>query len=185
MFIVIEGDNGSGKTTVSRFFRNLGFVIITEIAEIKELEKIGKQNKIGLKKRYETFLQYNKLCGQYSRNYKDSLIVRYWISTIAAAYSDGVLSLDDSIKSVIKVENELERPNCIFRLKCNYEQRLMRIFNRGSDNKDDTSLERDRKYNLFLDTLDNMTDYMHTIDTTNTSSYNVFKQMINIMEGVS
>jgi broad-specificity NMP kinase len=91
--VLIEGDNGTGKTTISQKFSENGFYVVTDEPAIKELEKQAKTFDVGSKERIDAFIAYNRYCGNEALKYKNSLIVRYWISTVSAVSADGLFSL--------------------------------------------------------------------------------------------
>lgn len=43
MFIVIEGDNGSGKTTISKILEKKGYHNVSADEDIKKIEQISKE----------------------------------------------------------------------------------------------------------------------------------------------
>ena len=116
MFIVIEGDNGSGKTTLGKFFENCGFYNVTEDKLMKKLEFNAKKLPIKTEERIESFLAYNFKCGKKSEEFQNALLIRYWISTLAAAYSDEILSKQevlDRLGKITKTFRILHIPNFV------------------------------------------------------------------------
>ena len=141
-FIVIEGDNGTGKDTLAQALEKYGFNIITYDSEIKKFSEIAKQAKG--KNRVKKFLGYGKACSdlvkQNKEKGKNSLLIRYWISTLAAAYADDIYSYDEVITIVKTISPKLEKPDKIIRLECDFDERIRRIEKRNSPDFDDKTL---------------------------------------------
>lgn len=127
MFLVIEGDNASGKTTLSIRLKEEGFHIITDDENVKKLELGAKQNQVGTWSRINSFYAYNAFCGEQTKNYENSVLVRYWVSTVAAAYADGLVTLAEAIDMAKKWDRSLPKPDFYFRLRCCREDRIARI----------------------------------------------------------
>ncbi len=181
MFIVIEGDNGSGKTTIAENIMKLGYFFVTEDNKVKVFEIEAKKLARGSQKRYEAFLAYNKLCGSYKTKMNHILLVRYWISTVSAEYADGLYTFEKALKEAEEKERIMPCPDYVFRLYCSYEERIQRIKKRNMkiDNySDDISKERDEKYNKILNVLEKRLNYMYTIDVTNISPEKVIEKIL-------
>ncbi|CEM62396.1 putative thymidylate kinase [Treponema phagedenis] len=152
-YIVIEGDNGTGKTTVANMFKNIGYKVISEDEDLIAYCVESKKLKPGSLERFEAFMRYNEMCCERSKKYENSLIVRSWVSTISASYADGQLSLDESLSRAQKLYKDFPVPDYVFRLECDYSERLRRINKRieeTNDRTDDVSKTRDEKYQLIL-----------------------------------
>jgi thymidylate kinase len=179
--IVIEGDNGTGKDTIAQKFQDNGVFIPTYTAGAKEREKFAK-GKTGIE-RINAFIEYNAFCGNLGIQYSTSLIIRYWISTVAAAYADGVFSLDEAIGKSIELYNKLPVPDFVFCLKCDYTDRVSRIKIRSvatQDTSDDTTSERNTKYQKILGKLENVVANWYTIDTTKNTPERIFQHLLDI-----
>lgn len=147
--IVIEGDNCTGKTTLGNCLEKQGFHVISNEPCIKKYEQESKQFAIGSVERFSSFINYNKLCGSQIRKFRKSVIVRYWISTLCAAYADGCYSETCVMGMVDNMIVNFGKPTIIVILTCNYKERVNRIINRvGFD--DDISKNRDEKYSGIL-----------------------------------
>lgn len=186
MFIVIEGDNGSGKTTIAENIMKLGYFFVTEDDKAKITEIEAKKLEKGSQERYEAFLAYNELCGSYATKVDNILLVRYWISTVSAAYADGLYTLEEALKEAEEKERLMPRPDYVFRLYCDYEERISRVKKRNVkiDNcSDDISRERDEKYREILDVLERKLNYMYMIDVTNMSPEKIVEKMFLFIGG--
>jgi thymidylate kinase len=182
--ILIEGDNGVGKTTVSRFFADTGYFIVTDDPAAKNLETDAKKFAAGTIERTEAFIAYNKFCGEKATEYQNSLIARYWISTVSASYADGPYSLEEAARKASELYNELPRPDFIFRLQCSREERMVRLAKRNSathDTSDDISIARDERYQKILDRIGNIVNNWHDINTVGRSPEQIFLLMTDII----
>lgn len=184
MFIAIEGDNGTGKTTLSKFFRNLGFEIVSEIDEAKILETEAKKFLPGSLERHEAFIKYNSFCGEYTAKPGKFLIIRYWISTIAAAFADGLFDFRTSMNIAQSLSESMPKPDYIFRLLCDYQVRISRIAGRKNKNnghlEDNISPDRDMKYKTFSDSLFNIICKCYNVHVIETASITPLQTFIEI-----
>ena len=153
MFLVIEGDNGSGKTTIGKLLETDGFHVITDDSDIKELEMKSKKFPKSSRERIESFLLYNRRCGKKTQDYEDSLLIRYWVSTLAAAYSDNIFSKSETLEKAKEILWKIEEPDFFIYLQCDYSERVKRIEGRKNsegDLGDDASTERDLRYQKII-----------------------------------
>ena len=167
MFIVVEGDNGVGKTTLGHYLQNEGFEFISVLPEIKNLEEAAKKNEVGSEKRFNAFLEYNRACAELARVYPDSVVVRYWVSSVAAAYADCLLSLDEAVLKAQECLTSFSQPDIFFRLKCPRKERVTRIIQRNNEGNfsDNTSFDRENRYSDILDVIGNDCVHFVNIDT--------------------
>ena len=181
MFVVIEGDNGTGKTTVSHILNSqYGFEFITEHQKILELEQQAKRFATGSAERFEAFLDYNSVCGRQAKKYDKALLARYWISTVSAAYADGLLDINETLEKADMLMETMVIPDFIFMLKCGFEKRIERIDKRAAaDGSDDRTDERDRRYSFILDCLQGKTGIITEISTDNISPADVAGNILN------
>lgn len=159
MFLVIEGDNGSGKTTISGLMQKSGFHVVTDDSDVKELEKAGKKIPANTVERIESFIKYNEFCSEKSRKYEKSLLVRYWVSTMAAAYADLVFSKDEVLEKAKTLAKKLRTPDLVVYLQCDYSERISRIEKRKTvegDLGDDISEGRNARYQEIISLLSKM-----------------------------
>lgn len=176
-FIVIEGDNGTGKDTLALKLKdNLGYSIITNEPKIKELNKQAKC--FTGKKRIIEFLKYGKVCSNQARIEENAVVVRYWISTLAAAYADKIYNYEQ----VRKIENEIYfkyyKPDIVICLWCDFEARIKRIKNRKSTDFDDITKERSQRYRWYLKEYQKKPQMKWiNIDTTNKTEKEVFDEV--------
>ena len=184
MFIVIEGDNGTGKTTLGKFLQRSGFVIVNDTEEAKSLEAQAKTYPPDSLQRYEAFVKYNRFCGEYTLKTENAVSVRYWFSTITAAFADGIFTLEEAMNISEQLNTSMIRPDYIFRLYCDYPVRTERILRRASDSTehlyDDTSLERSIKYRQFSDVLVRKFGNCYNINTTTSRPSQIFTKIAKI-----
>jgi len=180
-FIVIEGDNASGKTTLVDFFQKSGFEIPSIMPEAIAREKAAKL--LSGIDRINSFIAYNTFCGDLSRKFENSLLVRYWISTVSAGYADNVFSLDIAMQMAKGLCENQRKPDFVFCLKCNYDVRFDRINERKrltGDTSDNVSKERDEKYQFILSEIKKLVKNWHDIDTVTNEPKQVFALMEKI-----
>lgn len=147
MFILIEGDNGTGKDTLAlglgNQFDNItyheeiqnGMTFARTFEGVKKVLRFVDCNATGSK-----MVQHNK-----SMNV-DSLMIRYWPSTVAAAYADKRLTENQCDKLAEMCRRSFETPDIILYLECNHDERVRRIILRNSPNFDDKTTERAARY---------------------------------------
>lgn len=147
-FIVIEGDNGTGKDTLAGKLAPYGFDILSYSVEAKAALKIAReapsQNSI------DKFLEYNKVCSDLcARNClpsKTGILIRYWTSTLASAYADSGWA-ESSIDSALDwCLSNMNLPSFFVRLTCKMDERVRRIKVRGASGSDDITIERAERY---------------------------------------
>ncbi len=185
-FIVIEGDNGVGKDTLAQSLEQYGFDIVSYKPEIKAYEKYAKESK-GIEK-VNRFLLYGKECSNQIKNsrYKDEspnlLLIRYWISTLAAAYSDKIFDYKKVMRLVDEIYPLYEQPDTLIRLSCNYETRIQRILGRNSHSFDDKTIERNDRYAWITEQIKNAVDIdWIEIETSNLTISQVRDKTVKIL----
>ena len=186
-FIVIEGDNGTGKTTVANMFKENGFAVISEEPDIINMSIESKKYAPGSEERFNAFVKYNEVCLERSTRHKNSLIVRSWISTVSAAYADGKWSLDETLQKADEFLNKYPIPDLIIRLECEYSERLKRIhkrFEETNDISDDISRMRDEKYQEILFEIKRKFPNWIDLDTTKLNPMEVYNKMQEIIKNL-
>ena len=182
-FFVIEGDNGTGKDTLAlKLQKKYGFRIITNEEDILQLNKDAK--KFEGKQRVKKFLEYGAICSNRVKNSgQDSILVRYWISTLAAAYADKVFSYEDVCRIQDEICSGFYKPAGIICLSCDFEKRIDRIEKRKSDDFDDITLERNHRYRWFLNKIQSRIDIdWVNIDTSDKDADQVFDEVCKYLD---
>ena len=64
-------------------------------------------------------------------------MIRYFISSLAAAYADDIFSYQKIVDILDNVYDKFEKRNILIRLKCNQDERVRRIEQRNSSDFDD------------------------------------------------
>lgn len=185
-FFVIEGDNGTGKDTVASKFIEDGFEIITYDKKIRTMENLAKKE-VG-KNRVLKFMAYNKAESDLikeKRNYKNVLLIRYFVSTLAAGYADGIFAYKDTIDILKNTYPKFEKPDAIIRLKCDYQERVNRIENRNSKDDDDKTYRRNVRYRWITDKIkENINLNWIDIDTSNKSIAQIYTEINNSINNI-
>lgn len=180
---VIEGDNGTGKDTLAiKLQENFGFRVLTNEEDIVQLNKEAK--KCDGIKRVKKFLEYGKICSERIKNSnQDVILVRYWISTLAAAYADNILTYDDTCKIQDEICVDFYQPDCIICLLCDFEERINRIEKRKAEDFDDITKERNNKYKWFLNKMQDRTNFKWiNIDTSEKDENQVFEEVCSYLK---
>ena len=184
MNILIEGDNGTGKDTLAKAFKT-PFDIITYRAEIQQKILFARTFK-GISQTLH-FLNYNAACSRImSDNAKaniNSITIRYWPSTLTAAFADKNLSEVDCDSLVDICISTFTMPDLVVFLECDYNERIHRIALRNSPIFDDKSIERAERYTYYSNKImDKLGDTVHKINTTDKSREdveNIVRVLIN------
>ena len=151
-FTVIEGDNGSGKSTLAQSLKALGFNFVSEDDSLEQMKVAAKKLR-GLEK-VQAFYQYNMHTAQKAlqvKNSKPPVVVRYWVSTLAAAYADEIIDFEELKVHCAENVKKFSLPTMFFYLKCNYGERMKRIAERqkifgiADDSRDKKRSERYRR----------------------------------------
>ena len=181
MFLVIEGDNGTGKDTLAQGLEKYGFKILTYDKRVKEFEKVARQG--AGEEKIKRFLAYGKACSDFvsesKKKNENVILIRYWISTLAAAYADGVYDYEKINDIIDTIYPKLEKPDVLLRLNCNFNERVQRIQNRESSNFDDVTKKRAEKYEWISGKIKTKTDFKwNEIDTSNKSIEKVYQEAL-------
>lgn len=180
-WIVIEGDNGTGKDTLAEQVKKLGFDILTYNHEARAAEMNAR--KCQGEKRLLSFLEYNRLCGSMAElSSGTSLLVRYWVSTVAAAYADRLWNWKVANEQALRCSTYFPMPDLIIHLECELVNRRCRIEKRGGNSSDNISAERDKDYRWALGELRKYFPAWETIDTTFLSQEQVFQAVQAILK---
>lgn len=146
-FVVIEGDNGTGKDTIADFLVRQGFETVTYLPEVKLQENTARKST----NKTDAFLKYNTFCSEYVVAHKErhTILIRYWISTLAAAYADNLMTYSEVIMLSDKLKLSLCKPDYVIRLWVDHGKRSDRVNKRKEKQpylEDDISLLRSQKY---------------------------------------
>jgi thymidylate kinase len=183
MFLVaIEGDNGTGKDTAGALLQRQGFHISNYDVEAVEASKKARQT--GRREQTAGFLKYGEICAEIAARHEKSLIIRYWMSTVAAAYSDGVFTWEEALEKATELLKRLPSPACVFYLTCDFNKRIDRINHRDPTSSDDRTSERAKRYASISAELAKLFNHWYVIDTTNMSPEEELSEMQIILEKI-
>ena len=128
-WLLIEGDNGTGKDTVREHFERQGWVHVNDSADaLTELEVAIKRKGPS---RIPAYLQYCQACGSFAaRTPGNRVSVRYWPSTLSAGYADELIGFSEMADMLEKCICELPSPNSVIELRCDFDARIARILER-------------------------------------------------------
>ena len=172
-FVVIEGDNGTGKDTLAKQMEPLGYNIITYTSDAKNAEM--KPRTLCGEDKLQSFLEYNKMCGLIAESSDTpSLLIRYWISTLAAAHADQLWMWEKVNTKISSCIAHFPTPSLVIQLKCDFSVRNDRVTTRGPSD-DNMCLERDIRYSWALDEIRKHFASWEVIDTTSLSQLEVFQ----------
>lgn len=146
-WFVIEGDNGAGKDTLADRLIGEGWLLTTRIREV--VAKKEQASRLSGLDRINAFMTYNKICGELIlASPAPSFLVRYWPSTVAAAFADAIFEWEEIDILIANILHELPAPNLILYLECGLDTRRNRVHERGliPGSIDDLSQERDKRY---------------------------------------
>ena len=153
MNLLIEGDNGTGKDTLATGLQGQSFDIITYHEEIQH--QIDRARTFRGAEHVLKFLDYNASCGRLmeeaSCKNTDTITIRYWPSTLAAAYADRKLSESECDTLADICTKTFPLPDLVIFLVCDHNERVHRIVLRNSPNFDDKSIERAGRYAYYSD----------------------------------
>lgn len=177
-FIVIEGDNATGKDTLAKLINKKNqYNILTYNPKIREIEKYAK-SAFGEEK-VKRFLEYGKVSSDFVFKQRGNIIlIRYWISTLAAAYADEIYDYNKICKIMHNTCFNLCKPDIIFCLWCDFDIRINRIKKRNSIEFDDTTKRRALRYSWILKKLEkNLNLNWININTTGKSINDVYNEI--------
>ncbi len=146
-WFVIEGDNGAGKDSLAERLIGDGWFLGNRILEINaQKERASRLSGIA---RVRAFMLYNEMCGELiSAHPSRSFLVRYWPSTLAAAFADAIFEWAEIETEVDFSLRQLPAPALFLFLTCGLDTRRNRVKNRGMvpGAVDDISEDRDNRY---------------------------------------
>lgn len=183
MFLVIEGDNGTGKDTLAQGLQNQ-FEIITYYSEIQQKMDYartfkGRENAL-------KFVESNALCSRFVNENAlkgiNSLTIRYWLSTIAAAYADGKWTEEECDMATELCMISYAMPDLLIYLECDHEERVNRIIVRNSPNFDDKTVGRAQRYAYYSKkVMDKLGDRVHRVTTSGRGREDVLDEVRGII----
>ncbi|MBV5330140.1 MAG: hypothetical protein JZU65_21350 [Chlorobium sp.] len=171
-WIVIEGDNGTGKDSLAGQLATIGYDIVTYASKNRAIEKAART--LCGEKRLLAFLSYNQQCGLQAIA-KPSLLIRYWISTIAAAYADHLWDWEKAKEKIIMCLTQFPVPYLVIKLDCDLLQRQYRVETRNPDSDDNMCEERDMRYQWALNEIEPYLPAWDNLDTTDLSPLQVYQ----------
>ena len=184
MLIVIEGDNGTGKTTLGNLLKNYGYNVISEEPEVIAMSKEFKKYPAGSIERFNAFVGFNEYCLEKCKNIKNADLIRSWISTVSAAYADGLMTMEDAKKTAEKFLVQYPIPDLIIRLQCEYSVRIQRIKERSlkdNDKSDDITSSRNNKYQEILEIMQSFFPNWINLDSSEKNPDVILKEVLSMI----
>lgn len=184
MNLLIEGDNGTGKDTLAMGLQDQPFDIITYHKDVQQKIDLARTFK-GLEQVLR-FLNYNASCGHLmeknARNGVNTITIRYWPSTLAAAYADHKLTESECDTLVDICIKAFSLPDLIVFLQCDHDERIERIEQRNSLNFDDKTLERGNRYAYYSDKIiGRLSDIVCRINTSGKSREEIQMEVLALV----
>jgi len=133
-FIVIEGLDGSGKTTLTRFLQEKFAMelVVTPPKEFSELRSFFDSKPEGIRRAFYSLGNY--MAAQYVRSTNSIIIMdRFWHSTAAYAFANHIKSGGEASSfsdDDLKWPSDLFKPNLVIFLDLSEQARLSRHSNR-------------------------------------------------------
>lgn len=146
-WFVIEGDNGAGKDSLAERLVGDGWHLASNTPPV--LEAMERARQLDGDARVAAYWAYNRVCGTTASSHPSpSMLVRYWPSTLAAGYADGVLEWDDFTDRCKEASDSLPIPELTVYLQCRLDVRRHRVRGRGpvEGAVDDVSNRRNHCY---------------------------------------
>lgn len=175
-FIVIEGDNATGKTTLSNC---LPYENINTLSWFRYKE--AELKKLPLLQKIPAFLDFNLKCGEYGEKNKNvCVLTRYWISTLCAAYADGLYDQETTCRLVQECEQTYPKPVFVIFLRCTESVRMSRISIRRNNNdfSDPILEERNKRYLHISQYIESVLNNSITFATDNCQSNEIAQRIV-------
>lgn len=129
-WILIEGDNGTGKDTLREFFEADGWFHVNADSQVVDLLKVARS--CTGRDRVPAYLEYARFCMKIASLHGATVVcVRYWPSTLSAAFADLLISEEEFLSAVDRCLVEFDVPKYVIQLTCDFATRVSRIKKRG------------------------------------------------------
>ncbi len=152
-WLLIEGDNGTGKDTLRAFFERDGWRHSNDNSNAASALEAARR--CTGRERIPAYLRYCRACAT-RENDPDSrtVTVRYWPSTLAGGYADGLINEQELDQLLEQCVRDLPAPDSVIELRCDLGTRVQRIQQRVPDYSgsiDSIDPERARLHRLALE----------------------------------
>lgn len=152
-WLLIEGDNGTGKDTLRAMFEREGWLHVNDQpAALAELEYARKQKG---RDRLPAYLRYCQACATVAADLSAPRVsVRYWPSTLAAGYADQLIGAEELDVMLEECRVTFPEPDGVIELRCDLDERSRRILQRppeSSGHADNLDAERAKRYRTALE----------------------------------
>ncbi len=177
-WLLIEGDNGTGKDTLRTFFEREGWLHVNGSSEA--LSELRNARECSGCDRIPGYLRYCQTCGLVAtESSAPAISVRYWPSTLAAGYADHLMEEDELDHMLEDCRRRFPDPDGVIELRCRHEARVQRIEQRipePSGHPDNLDLARARRHGVALNHIASKWGLPWlVIDTTSLEPAQVFK----------
>ena len=182
IWLVIEGDNGSGKDTLANQLGICGFEVINSFPLARSREQRARIRSDAA--RVTAFLEYNRTCAELAGSIARAVQIRYWPSTLAAAYADEIMTWEQIQAAAARQSASALQPNMFLYLECSHEVRAKRITDRGAQlgKIDSLSLRRAARHKSAMTYFSMQLDKWFNLDSTHLTPKEVLTEAIKIMK---
>lgn len=128
-WLLIEGDNGTGKDTLRALFEQAGWQLNADSVAASAALDFARQS-VG-RDRITAYLDYCRYCTPKTATAEcKTVTVRYWPSTLAGGYADGLLDRNELENLTASCIMDFPAPDGVVELRCSADVRINRIVRR-------------------------------------------------------
>jgi thymidylate kinase len=129
-WLVLEGDNGTGKDTIRALLETAGWAHVDGGTEADAALALARQ--AAGWDRVPAYLRYCHACAEAANRVRaDRVTVRYWPSTLAAGYADRLIDDAELDRMADDCIRRFPAPDGVAELRCAFGARVERILCRG------------------------------------------------------
>ena len=181
-WVVLEGDNGVGKDTLAARLEGDGWRVLNRTPQA--MEALTAARNAPASQRTSAYMQLNRCCALLASLSDDPcLLVRYWPSTLNAAFVTGLIDEPGMRQVAGLLAHACSMPDLVLRLDATQEERARRIHHRGpvGGKLDDVSLEKDTACRFCLALVSEFFPDWEDLDTTGRSPAKVHRLALELL----